>query len=171
MTSPPDARRSLSRRPVGPVSTAGMEAVARMASFTKREESDLPACITAEISDSAECKVSWWSSYCKVGIGLWRFWGVNKLGAIFVGGRVSQRSVVIREFDKEVGEREVGESGAEVSGWQIDNLEYSVLSLWCNCATLPTESCSANEREFLFSPIFPQLRQRAAVSGGQMHLQ
>ena len=96
---------------------------------------------------------------------------VNKLGAIFLGGRVSQRSVVIREFDKEVGEREVGESGAEVSGWQIDNLEYSVLSLWCNCATLPTESCSANEREFLFSPIFPQLRQRAAVSGGQMHLQ
>ena len=86
MTSPPDARRSLSRRPVGPVSTAGMEAVARMASFTKREESDLPACITAEISDSAECKVSWWSSNCKVGIGLWRFWGVNKLGAIFVAG-------------------------------------------------------------------------------------
>ena len=105
MTSPPDARRSLSRRPVGPVSTAGMEAVARMASFPKREENDLPACITAEISDSAECKVSWWSSNCKVGIGLWRFWGVNKLGAIFLGGRVSQRSVVIREFDKEVGER------------------------------------------------------------------
>ena len=108
MTSPPDARRSLSRRPVGPVSTAGMEAVARMASLTKREVSDLPACITAEISDSAECKVSWWSSNCKVGIGLWRFWGVNKLGARFVGGRVSQRSVVIREFDKEVGERGVG---------------------------------------------------------------
>ena len=105
MTSPPDARQSLSRRPVGPVSTAGMEAVARMASFAKREKSDLPACITAEISDSAECKVSWWRSNYSVGIGLWQFWGVNKLGVIFVGGRVSQRSAVIREFDKEVGER------------------------------------------------------------------
>ena len=105
MTSPPDARRSLSRRPVGPVSTAGMEAVARMASFAKREESDLPACITAEISDSVECKVSWWRSNYSVGIGLWRFWGVNKLGARFVGRRVSQRSALIREFDKEVGER------------------------------------------------------------------
>ena len=79
MTSPPDARQSLSRRPVGPVSTAGMEAVARMASFAKREKSDLPACITAEISDSAECKVSWWRSNYSVGIGLWQFWGVNKL--------------------------------------------------------------------------------------------
>ena len=79
MTSPPDARRSLSRRPVGPVSTAGMEAVARMASFAKREKSDLAACITAEISDSAECKVSWWRSNYSVGIGLWQFWGVNKL--------------------------------------------------------------------------------------------
>ena len=31
--------------------------------------------------------------------------GCQQIGARFVGRRVSQRSAVIREFDKEVGER------------------------------------------------------------------
>jgi len=49
----------LSWRPVRRVSTAGMEAVSRMSRMGQRQEkeSNLPACLGVQVSNSAECKV------------------------------------------------------------------------------------------------------------------
>ena len=77
VTSPPDAHSlaSLSRRPVGLVNTAGMEAVSRMVSLGRGEEKDsrLPACLGSAVPGNAECKVRWglgWDDDTKEAVGL-----------------------------------------------------------------------------------------------------